>query len=234
MQTGVSQDHFSGGEKYMGMKKGRTATFRPLPKNHTLGCVRRITPVAQLTPVIQPIAMVPYSDLDEPLMTYEEEQAEKQAASATAAASVQEKQGVKVAPIVRIVVCVLALAVYVAGNFFLSNFLALSGDTAAGSGLGMILSMFKSSNGIDLFDFLPKIFILAAAVCVITTIIASAVMIKKKTNIVVKIFALLASLFILVALLVQILLLKSAGIGLYIVTALCLVSLLTAFLVKSK
>lgn len=229
MRTGVSQNRFGGGERYMGMKKGRTASFRPLPTGEGPIFVHRIPENVQLSPVVQPIAMVPYSSQDNPLMTYEEERRNPVAEAAPA----EEKRGVKSAPIVRILMCLLTVAVYVAGNFFLSDILALSGTEAEGSGLGMILSLFQSSGGFDLLNMLPKILILAALVGVVVTLVVSVVKITKKTHVVVKISAFLASLCALVALLMQIIF-GGVGIGMYIVTALCLVSLLTAFLVKSK
>jgi len=106
--------------------KGVQASLRPLSTGS--GPVAIVPPAekVQLAPVVQPLALVPYSSQKQPLFIQEEQKVKQNSPQLT------EKRLEKVAskkPIMAAVLtmlCILALVIMIIGDFFLQNILSLA------------------------------------------------------------------------------------------------------------
>lgn len=186
----------------------------------------------QLTPIIQPIAFVPYSSQEQPLYMYDDEETveefEEEAAE-VAAAPVAKKKKVSAAAIFLIIFSLLIAAVYVVAKWFdASGYILVVNST---SGLDLILD-WVADFSIDIF----MIAIAVAAVFAVLTLLASLIRIKRKGACV---FAKITTFIGLVGALVALImaLMDSAaydiGYGLYAIAGLSLINVLIAYLAKN-
>lgn len=187
------------------------------------------TAPVQLTPIIQPIAFVPYSSQEQPLYMYDDEETFEDEVEEEAAAPVAKKKKVSAAAIFLIIFSLLVAAVYVVGKWFdASGYILVVNAT---SGLDLILDWVA--------DFSVDIFMIAlavAAVCAVLTILVSLIRIMKKgACVVAKITTFVGLVGALVALIMA--LMDSAaydiGYGLYAIAGLSLINVLIAYLAKN-
>lgn len=201
----------------------------------------------QLTPIIQPIAFVPYSTQEQPLYMYDD--ASTQAAeyeddysysednyAEEAVATTQSQKAKKVsgAAIALIILSVIMIAVYVVGKFLAFTYVQVANDT---SGLDMLLNVFSA--GAIVLDTITVVAlgVSVSVVCALLVLIASIVRIKKQGACVfAKIFSFLGLVTALVAVMISLVQKDEITVnyGMYIVAAIALLLVMIAFLSKNK
>ena len=187
--------------------------------------------VVQLTPIIQPIAFVPYSTQEQELyMEGPEEEAE--APIPQEEEVVVPKKKVSAAAIFLSIFSLLIIAVYVIGKFVdVEGYLACVGGV---SGLDVTLNYIEAQEWTDIVPILVTVI----PVCAVLVLISSLIRIMHKGACV---FAMIFSLIGIAASLAAILMLalddandSEVGYGLYAIAALSLISMLIAFLAKRE
>lgn len=191
------------------------------------------TPVAQpakavqLTPIIQPIAFVPYSTQDQPLYMYDEEE-EVAVEEEVEEEVVAPKKKVSVAAIFLSIFSLLIVGLYVIANWVMPDMLGLIDGE---SGLAIIMGLVETMD----FSNIMNIALAVVPVMAVLTLIASLIRIMKKGACV---FAKITTFLGLVAVIAALLLALidggyAIGYGLYAVAALSLINVLIAYLAKN-
>ena len=191
------------------------------------------TPVAQpakavqLTPIIQPIAFVPYSTQDQPLYMYDEEE-EVEVEEEVEEEVVAPKKKVSVAAIFLSIFSLLIVGLYVIANWVMPDMLGLIDGQ---SGLAIIMGLVETMD----FSNIMNIALAVVPVMAVLTLIASLIRIMKKGACV---FAKITTFLGLVAVIAALLLALidggyAIGYGLYAVAALSLINVLIAYLAKN-
>ena len=191
---------------------------------------KETTPVAQppkavqLTPIIQPIAFVPYSTQDQELFVEEEEIVEEEIVEEEVVAP---KKKVSCAAIFLSIFSLLIIGVYVAAEWVLTDILALVNGQ---SGLAIIMDLVETME----FTNFVNLAIAVVPVMALLTLVASLIRIKRKGAC---IFAQITTFIGLVAVIAALLLALingevEIGYGLYAVAALSLINVLIAYLAK--
>ena len=191
---------------------------------------KETTPVAQppkavqLTPIIQPIAFVPYSTQDQELFVEEEEIVEEEIVEEEVVAP---KKKVSCAAIFLSIFSLLIIGVYVAAEWVLQDILALVNGQ---SGLAIIMDLVETME----FTNFVNLAIAVVPVMALLTLVASLIRIKRKGAC---IFAQITTFIGLVAVIAALLLVLidggyEIGYGLYASAALSLINVLIAYLAK--
>lgn len=188
--------------------------------------------VVQLTPIIQPIAFVPYSTQEQELYMYDEEVEENEDYGIDEEedyVEVPKKKKVSAAAIFLSIFGLLIIAVYVLGKFFAADYLGVIGTT---SGLDLTINMIQD----QAFTDITAILITVIPVCAVIVLLSSLIRIMHKGACVV---AMIFAFFGIAAALAAILLIvldgtEDIGYGLYIMAALSLINLLIALLSKRE
>ena len=191
---------------------------------------KETTPVAQppkavqLTPIIQPIAFVPYSTQDQELFVEEEEIVEEEIVEEEVVAP---KKKVSCAAIFLSIFSLLIIGVYVAAEWVLNDILALVNGQ---SGLAIIMDLVETME----FTNFVNLAIAVVPVMALLTLVASLIRIKRKGAC---IFAQITTFIGLVAVIAALLLVLidggyEIGYGLYASAALSLINVLIAYLAK--
>lgn len=185
--------------------------------------------VVQLTPIIQPIAFVPYSTQEQELYMEEEEAVDEPIPQEEEA--VAPKKKVSAAAIFLSIFSLLIIAVFVAGKWVLQDYLACVGGVA---GLDVTLNYIEAQDWTDIVSILVTVI----PVCAALVLISSLIRIMHKGACV---FAMIFSLLGIAASLAAILMLalddagdQSVGYGLYAMAGLSLINMLIAFLAKRE
>lgn len=194
----------------------------------------------QLTPIIQPIAFVPYSTQEQPLYMYDDVQEQYDYDDDTEEVVVEEvvvsrKKKVSGACIALIVFSLIYIALYVI-SYFVKDFayIAAVNDTSA---LALLLNVFKAETIV--FDSVTIIAIAIAvgAVCCLLVLIASIIKIKGAgVPAFAKIFAFLGLVVTLVSVLLALLQKDTieTNYGLYAYAVIALLIVIISFLSKNK
>lgn len=191
---------------------------------------KETTPVAQppkavqLTPIIQPIAFVPYSTQDQELFVEEEEIVEEEIVEEEVVAP---KKKVSCAAIFLSIFSLLIIGVYVAAEWVLTDILALVNGQ---SGLAIIMDLVETME----FTNFVNLAIAVVPVMALLTLVASLIRIMRKGAC---IFAQITTFIGLVAVIAALLLVLidggyEIGYGLYASAALSLINVLIAYLAK--
>ena len=191
---------------------------------------KETTPVAQppkavqLTPIIQPIAFVPYSTQDQELFVEEEEIVEEEIVEEEVVAP---KKKVSCAAIFLSIFSLLIIGVYVAAEWVLNDILALVNGQ---SGLAIIMDLVETME----FTNFVNLAIAVVPVMALLTLVASLIRIMRKGAC---IFAQITTFIGLVAVIAALLLVLidggyEIGYGLYASAALSLINVLIAYLAK--
>ena len=192
---------------------------------------KETTPVAQppkavqLTPIIQPIAFVPYSTQDQELFVEEEEEIVEE--EIVEEEVVAPKKKVSCAAIFLSIFSLLIIGVYVAAEWVLQDMLALVNGQ---SGLAIIMDLVETME----FTNFVNLAIAVVPVMALLTLVASLIRIKRKGAC---IFAQITTFIGLVAVIAALLLVLidggyEIGYGLYASAALSLINVLIAYLAK--
>lgn len=186
--------------------------------------------VVQLTPIIQPIAFVPYSTQEQELYMEGPEE-EEEAPIPQEEEAVAPKKKVSVAAIFLMIFSLLIIAVFVAGKWVLQEYLACVGSV---SGLDVTLDYIEAQDWTDIVSILVTVI----PVCAVLVFISSLIRIMHKGACV---FAMIFALIGIAASLAAILMLalddakgSEVGYGLYAMAALSLINMLIAFLAKRE
>lgn len=202
----------------------------------------------QLTPIIQPIAFVPYTTQEQPLYMYddvategeyEDDYSYSEADYADETKLVDASQNTKVkkvsgAAIALIILSIVMIAVYVIGKFFAFTYIQIANDT---SGLDMLLNVI--SGGAIVFDTITVV-ALAISVSVVAAVlilVSSIIRIKTKGACVfAKIFSFVGLVTALVAVMISMVQKEDVAInyGMYVVAGIALLLVMIAFLSKNK
>lgn len=187
--------------------------------------------VVQLTPIIQPIAFVPYSTQDQELYMYDEEVEEEEDYGVEEEEYVEapKKKKVSAAAVFLSIFSLLIIAVYVLGKFFAQDYISVLGTT---SGLDVTLNMIEAQS----FTDITAILITVVPVCAVIVLLSSLIRIMHKGACVV---AMIFSFIGIAAAIAAILLVimdgsEDIGYGMYIMAALSLINLLIALLSKRE
>ncbi len=192
------------------------------------------TPVAQpakavqLTPIIQPIAFVPYSTQDQPLYMFDDEEEVAEVEEEVVEEEVvAPKKKVSCAAIFLSIFSLLIVGIYVAANWVLPEYLGLIDGQ---SGLAIIMNLVETME----FTNFANLAIAVVPVMAVLTLIASLIRIMRKGAC---IFAQITTFIGLVAVIAALLLVLidggyEIGYGLYAVAALSLINVLIAYLAK--
>lgn len=187
--------------------------------------------VVQLTPIIQPIAFVPYSTQEQELYMEEEEEEAVDEPIPQEEEAVAPKKKVSAAAIFLSIFSLLIIAVFVAGKWVLQDYLACVGGVA---GLDVTLNYIEAQDWTDIVSILVTVI----PVCAALVLISSLIRIMHKGACV---FAMIFSLLGIAASLAAILMLalddagdQSVGYGLYAMAGLSLINMLIAFLAKRE
>lgn len=191
---------------------------------------KETTPVAQppkavqLTPIIQPIAFVPYSTQDQELFVEEEEIVEEEIVEEEVVAP---KKKVSCAAIFLSIFSLLIIGVYVVAEWVLTDILALVNGQ---SGLAIIMDLVETME----FTNFVNLAIAVVPVMALLTLVASLIRIMRKGAC---IFAQITTFIGLVAVIAALLLVLidggyEIGYGLYASAALSLINVLIAYLAK--
>lgn len=187
--------------------------------------------VVQLTPIIQPIAFVPYSTQEQELYMEEEEEKAVDEPIPQEEEVVAPKKKVSAAAIFLSIFSLLIIAVFVAGKWVLQDYLACVGGVA---GLDVTLNYIEAQDWTDIVSILVTVI----PVCAALVLISSLIRIMHKGACV---FAMIFSLLGIAASLAAILMLalddagdQSVGYGLYAMAGLSLINMLIAFLAKRE
>lgn len=186
--------------------------------------------VVQLTPIIQPIAFVPYSTQEQELyMEGPEEEEEVATIPQEEEEEIVPKKKVSAAAIFLSIFSLLIIAVFVAGKWVLQDYLACVGTVA---GLDVTINYIEAQDWTDIVSIL----VTAIPVCAVLVLISSLIRIMHKGACV---FAMIFSLIGIGVSLAAILMIalddasgESVGYGLYAMAALSLINMLIAFLAK--
>ena len=192
---------------------------------------KETTPVAQppkavqLTPIIQPIAFVPYSTQDQELFVEEEEEIVEE--EIVEEEVVAPKKKVSCAAIFLSIFSLLIIGVYVAAEWVLTDILALVNGQ---SGLAIIMDLVETME----FTNFVNLAIAVVPVMALLTLVASLIRIMRKGAC---IFAQITTFIGLVAVIAALLLVLidggyEIGYGLYASAALSLINVLIAYLAK--
>lgn len=217
----------------MAKKNAETqATVAPAAQETNVPVSSASAPV-QLTPIIQPIAFVPYSTQNQDLFMYDDVQEDvyEEVYEEEVPAEPKKKKA-SAAAIVLILLSLVLVAVYVAGKFVAQDMLAFIGGV---SGLDMILNLVDSfAAGFTMELVLPAA-VAGCAVFAVLTLLASLIRVKKQGACVfAKITTFLALVCALVALIMALMDSLVIGYGLYAAAAIALISVLVAYLAKNK
>ncbi len=205
-------------------KKNQVATAAAEEKETTP--VAQPAKAVQLTPIIQPIAFVPYSTQDQALYM-EDEVEETEVEEIEEEVVAPKKKKVSCAAIFLSIFSLLIIGVYVAGNFVLQDYLALVGGV---SGYGIIMELIETME----FTNIANLVIAIAPVMALLTIIASLIRIMKKGACVfAKITTFIGLVAIIAAVVLALINQAEIGYGLYAVAVLSLVNVLIAYLAKN-
>ncbi len=191
------------------------------------------TPVAQpakavqLTPIIQPIAFVPYSTQDQPLYMFDDEEEVAEVEEVEEEVVAAPKKKVSCAAIFLSIFSLIIVGIYVAANWVVPEYLALINGE---SGLAIIMNLVETMD----FTNFANLAIAVVPVMAVLTLIASLIRIKRKGACV---FAQITTFLGLVAVIAALLLVLidggyEIGYGLYAVAALSLINVLIAYLAK--
>lgn len=191
------------------------------------------TPVAQpakavqLTPIIQPIAFVPYSTQDQPLYMFDDEEEVAEVEEVEEEVVAAPKKKVSCAAIFLSIFSLIIVGIYVAANWVMPEYLGLIDGL---SGYAIIMGLVET---MDFTNFV-NLAIAVVPVMAVLTLLASLIRIKKKGACV---FAQITTFLGLVAVIAALLLVLidggfAIGYGLYAVAALSLINVLIAYLAK--
>lgn len=187
--------------------------------------------VVQLTPIIQPIAFVPYSTQEQELYMYDEEVEEEEDYGEEEEEIVEapKKKRVSAAAIFLSIFSLLIIAVFVAGKYVLQDYLAVLGST---SGLDVTMNMIDAQDFTDITALLITIVPVAAVIVLLSSLIR---IMHKGACVVAMIFSLIGIGCALAAILLILLDgSEEPGYGLYAMAVLSLISMLIAFLSKRE
>ena len=191
------------------------------------------TPVAQpakavqLTPIIQPIAFVPYSTQDQPLYMFDDEEEVAEVEEVEEEVVAAPKKKVSCAAIFLSIFSLIIVGIYVAANWVVPEYLALINGE---SGLAIIMNLVETMD----FTNFANLAIAVVPVMAVLTLIASLIRIKRKGACV---FAQITTFIGIVAVIAALLLVLidggfAIGYGLYAIAALSLINVLIAYLAK--
>ena len=227
------------------MAKKHDAVNQPVPaeipeaesKKKNVPVSSPVRPV-QLTPIIQPIAFVPYSTQDQPLYMYDEEEVYEEEVADDETYYDDEEEYVAAAPakkkasaaaIIVALFSLVILGIYVVAKWVAVEYIGLLNET---SGLDIIINFFGEPEWTDITTLAV---ILVAVFAVLTFIGALVGVMRKGVNLFAKITTALA----LVAALVTILMSvigdnNTVGYGLYAVAVVCLINVLISWLAANE
>lgn len=207
-------------------KKNQIATAAATEEQET-------TPVAQpakavqLTPIIQPIAFVPYSTQDQPLYSYDdEEEVIEEVEEVEEEVEVAPKKKVSAAAIFLSIFSLLIIGLYVVSYFVDLEYLALVDGVG---GLAIIMGLVETMD----FTNIANIALAVVPVMALLTLIASLIRIMRKgACIFAQITTFIGLVAVIAALLLALINELAIGYGLYAVAALSLINVLIAYLAK--
>lgn len=220
------------------MAKKHDAVNQPVPaeipeaenKKKNVPVSSPVRPV-QLTPIIQPIAFVPYSTQDQPLYMYDEEDvyeedvAEDEYYEEEAVVAAPAKKKASAAAIVVALFSLIILGIYVIAKWVAAEYIGLIDGVG---GLDIIINFFGSPEWTDITTLS---IILVAVFAVLTLIGALIGVMRKGVNLFAKIMSALALVAALVAILMSVIGGDaSVGYGLYGVAVICLINVLISWL----
>ena len=139
---------------------------------------KEATPVAapskavQLTPIIQPIAFVPYSSQEQPLYMYDEE-VEDEIVEEEEEVVAPAKKKASAAAIILSILSLVIIGIYVAAKFVVPEYLALIDGV---SGLDMIINLVETME----FTNIIAVAIAVVPVMALLTLISSLIRVCKK------------------------------------------------------
>lgn len=238
-------------------EKERRASVRPVVAGKNGGPIP-IMPVAsnvQLTPIVQPVAFVPYNTQKQPLLTYdgeweeEEIQAEEDAyedaydyaPSAFGSVSVAtSKKRVSVVALVLILLGIVVAALYIIAKFVapVSEYLALTvSEGAYISGYGcfeMLIANIKDGIILDMANLIPFAVCLSAFFTLLTIITCLIRICRKGAAVFAKITVFFALACALVTVVYPLINKADVAIGAYILCGLQLIALIVAYLGKKE
>ncbi len=199
----------------------------------------------QLTPIIQPIAFVPYSTQEQPLYMYDDAQAstyeedyaysdDAQEVSQPVSNRAQKTNKVSGAAIALIILSIVMIAVYVIGKFLAMTYVQVANAT---SGLDMLLNVFAA--GAITFDGITVVALGVAVtvVCAVLVLLASLIRIKYQGACgAAKLFSFIGLVTALVAVMISLVQKDEITVnyGLYIIAALALLLVMIAFLSRNR
>lgn len=229
------------------------ASVRPLSTGVGPVPVAPVAKNVQLTPIVQPLAFVPYSTQEQPLFMFDDENPvadapayvpEEQPVAVQSeqlpAEAAKVRKGVKGAPIVLMLLSLLIVAVFLVGKY-----VALAADYTfiyslegvKHNGLDIVIDVYNAiaSGKIIALEYAAPSAVALSGVFAALTFIASLIRIcKKGACVVAKITTALTFLFALLAIILSLVQEAVLGYGLYILGGLALLSLLIAYLSRTR
>lgn len=176
------------------------ASLRPLSTGKGPVAVKAPLKNVQLTPVVQPVALVPYSTQAEPLFTYEEEiikdsfnnesycSATKKYEKIDACKKLKCKRRNKIFPLLVMLVSILALFLMISGDYFLEEYLSLSNNQGITNiTLGFLDSI--AQNSFSLINDIAELSVLITFALLIIITFTSLFNIKRGVGIISKIIS---------------------------------------------
>lgn len=221
----------------------KTASLRPMPMTGPVP-VEPIASNVQLTPIVQPLAFVPYSTQKQPLLVYDgteevvvEDDAHEAAARQEQFVPVKKQKKVSGTAIFLILSGILLLALLVIGKFVpaVAPYTAILKDGGNVSGYEMAESLIANiKNIINAENIIPAAVVLAGVLTVLTILASLIRILKKGACVFAKIMLAFTFAFALVALIMCLTNSFEIGYGLYAMVGLVFIQTAVAYLVRSK
>lgn len=208
----------------------------------------------QLTPIVQPLAFVPYSTQEQPLLMFDDEAPAMYVPEAAPEAmqpitiisedqpkkAAKTRKGIRLAPLTLILLSLLIAAVFVVGKYLevaadYTYFYTLNNVNHNGIDIAIdVYEAIAAQNIIALEYALPAAIVLAGVFAVITLLASLIRICKKGACVVAKITTAFTLLFALLAIILSLVQTATIGYGLYGVGGLALLSILVAYLSKNR
>jgi len=167
--------------------KGVTASLRPLSTGRRPVAIVPPAEKVQLAPVVQPLALVPYSSQKQPLFI-QEEQKVTEPSSQPYIESWEEVHTKPIIVVVMIALCAIALALMVIGDFLLKNVLSLTnGQGVIYIGISLFVAVAQGS--LITIGNIVEVVLLAVFLLYLVLLIVLISLINKGVNIAVKVLA---------------------------------------------
>ncbi|MDD3946471.1 MAG: hypothetical protein PHI19_01375 [Clostridia bacterium] len=234
----------------------KKASVRPLSTGVGPVPVAPVAQNVQLTPIVQPLAFVPYSTQKQPLFMFDDEAdpaivpeavpqepvpvtIENEACEPSDAVT-KPRKGIKAAPVILILLSLLVAAVFVVGKYVsvaadYTYFYALEGINH--NGIDIVISVYEAIAAGEIIALeyaLPSAIALTGVFAVLTFLASLIRICKKGACVFAKITTAFTFLFALLAIILALVEEATMGYGLYIAGGLALLSILVAYLSRSR